>query len=148
LEPSSIKYIRGNLALFNTREFATANIFGVREGLTAKMGDDEIFLFAYESESEAEKQLASAWEALSQGERYRDVVAGDDAYTAIDDEENRLAATTAGRYILLAVGTSPESALDVLIDSVNSHQSSVVSHQQVIRRPGCAWQESIINSRT
>jgi hypothetical protein len=130
LDPSSIKYLKGNLALFNTHEFATGNIFGVREGLTAKMGDDDVFLFAYESENEAEKRLANAWEALSQGERYRDVVAGDDAYTAVDDEEIRLAATTAGRYILIALGANSETTkatLDSLRSAVNSEQSSVNS---------------------
>jgi hypothetical protein len=122
LDPSSIKYLKGNLALFNNHEFATGNIFSVREGLAAKVGDDEVFLFVYGSENEAAKQLASAWEALSQGVRYRDVVASDEAHTAVDNEENRLAATTVDRYILLAVGTSPESTLDVLVDSVNSQQ--------------------------
>jgi hypothetical protein len=114
VEPGSVKYLKGNLALYNAHEFATGNLFGLREGLTAKMGDEQVFLFGYESENEAEERLANAWNALSEEEKYQDVRAGDDTCTAVNGEGRHLSATTADRYILIAVGANVERAKETL----------------------------------
>ncbi len=119
LNPSSVKYMKGGQALFNAHEFAKGNIFGVREGVTAELGDDNVFLFEYGSEDEAKEWIGKAWEQLSSEEGYQDVVTKEGEFSAVDREGSQLLATTEGRYILLVVGKEPGALLQTLREQVS-----------------------------
>jgi hypothetical protein len=122
LDPSTVRYMRGNLALFNTHEFAKGNIFGVQEGLTAQIGDEVVFLFAYKSENEAKEWLVKAWNRLSEEKRYREVTAENGRFSAVDESGLHIEATTMDRFILLAMGDQPAettAALELLRRTVS-----------------------------
>lgn len=119
LNPASIVYMKGGQALFNTHEFAKGNIFGLQEGVTAELGDDRVFLFAYSSDDEAKEWLGKAWEKLSTEEGYQDVATRDGEFSAVDSEGSQLRATAADRYILLAVGGNSTATLETLLDRVS-----------------------------
>jgi hypothetical protein len=114
LNPASVKYLRGGQALFNAHEFATGNIFGVREGVMAELGKDKVFLFGYENEEEAKQWLGKAWERLSAEDGYRAVVAEGGEFSAVDSEGAQLRAAVTSRFIVLAVGDNATGTLEVL----------------------------------
>jgi hypothetical protein len=124
LNPASVTYMKGGQALFNAHEFAKGNIFGMREGVTAELGGDKVFLFAYGNEDEAQEWLAKAWEQLASQEGYQDVVTEDGQFSAVDGEGSELRATTADRYILLVVGDGAASTLQTLRDRISLSRRS------------------------
>ncbi|MCU0287783.1 MAG: hypothetical protein MUF15_15510 [Acidobacteria bacterium] len=71
LKPNGIKYLKGNLALFNQYEFDSSNIFGLKEGVMADYGDFRLFLFKYSNAGEGKKWFESGRQNLYQNPRYK-----------------------------------------------------------------------------
>jgi hypothetical protein len=120
LNPASIKYLKGGQALFNAHEFATGNIFGVREGVVAEIDGHKVFLFAYENECEAAEWLDKAWEKLAAEDGYQDVAKEEGELSAVDSEGAKMKATVEDRFILLAVGENATAKLQMLRDRISS----------------------------
>jgi hypothetical protein len=109
LDESSIRYLRGNLALFRTYEFGTGNVFGVTEGVAAKIGEQTVFVFRYPDKSEAARWIDGAVEQLSRSEKFRDVTLRDGTLLATDADDKHLAADNHENYIVLVLGEEAES---------------------------------------
>lgn len=60
LQKISIKYLKGNLALFNQDLFGPKNIFGLKEGIIGEYPDYLILIIKYQNNSEANKWYKSA----------------------------------------------------------------------------------------
>ena len=60
LQKNSIKYLKGNLALFNQDLFGPKNIFGLKEGIIGEYPDYLILIIKHQNNSEANKWYKSA----------------------------------------------------------------------------------------
>lgn len=60
MNPRSVKYVKGELALSNMYDFGSGNIFGVTEGAIGNYGDSRIFIFKYKNESECQRWFSQA----------------------------------------------------------------------------------------
>jgi hypothetical protein len=107
LDETSIRYLRGNLGLFRTYEFGTTNVFGLTEGVSARIGDEMVFVFRYESEREAARWFANAIEQLSRSEKFRDVQEIDGTLSALDAGDRHLLGARQENGILLVLGEDP-----------------------------------------
>jgi len=114
LDETSIRYLRGNLALFRTYEFGTGNVFGVTEGVTARTGQQTVFAFKYSTESEAAGWFDNALEQLSQSERFRNVAIRDGTLSALDREGQHIVGTHHGNCIVLVMGDDPRALTETL----------------------------------
>jgi hypothetical protein len=105
VDPNSVKYMKGNLALFNAFELAKGNVFGVREGVMARVGEETVFLFRYENEDQAREWFDKAREHLSQEARFQDLTDGENGFSvAFRESDEQLAATTTSNYIFVVIG--------------------------------------------
>lgn len=71
LKPNGIKYVKGNLALFNLYEFASSNVFGLKEGVMGDYGDFSLFMFKYNNANECKECLEKGRKNLLQDPRFR-----------------------------------------------------------------------------
>jgi hypothetical protein len=115
--------LRGNLALFRTYEFGTGNVFGVAEGVTARVGRQTVFVFRYSNEDEAGGWFDNAFEQLSHSERFRDVAMRDGTVSALDAEDQHLVGIQHRTCIVLVLGDEPR-ALSETLEAVKQRISS------------------------
>ncbi|MDQ1352246.1 MAG: hypothetical protein QG657_2552 [Acidobacteriota bacterium] len=66
-----IKYLKGNLALFNQYEFDSRNIFGLRQGVMGDYGIARLFVFKYENAAESLKWFENGKKELRQNPRFK-----------------------------------------------------------------------------
>jgi len=124
LDETSIRYMRGNLALFRSYEFGTGNVFGVTEGLTARIGEQVVFAFQYSSESEAARWFDTAFEQLSQSEKFRNVALRDGTLSGLDPDDQHLVGIRHLNCIVLVLGDEPQAlteTLGIVKQRISSH---------------------------
>ena len=126
LDETSIGYLRGNLALFRAYEFGTGNVFGLTEGVTAKIGRQTVFAFRYSNEDEAARWFDNALGQLSQSEKFRDVANRDGTLLALDPDGQHLVGTHHQNCIVLVLGEEPQAVsetLEILKQRISSHST-------------------------
>lgn len=117
LKPKSLKYLRGNLALFNQYEFDTANIFGVREGIWAEYEEFHLLLLNYQEEKECQKWLKNAQAGFKDNRRFKNFSPSKDGFTALDGKSQQVSVHAFKNYIyvILAVeNTNAKSISDIV----------------------------------
>ena len=92
LEPNGVTYIRGNLGLFNRYEFDGQDVFALKQGVVGDYPDHTVFIFLYENPQEALQRFETAKTRLEKSTRFRDPVAQDRLFSAVDSR---------GRHITL-----------------------------------------------
>jgi hypothetical protein len=66
-----IKYLKGNLALYNQYEFDSRNIFGLKQGVMGDYGGSRLFVFKYEDAVESRKWFENGKKELRQNPRFK-----------------------------------------------------------------------------
>lgn len=110
---SNIKYLRGNLALFNQYEFAAENIFAVKEGVIGDYGEYKIFIFKYENETASRKWFKYAIDHLKNSPVFNNYTF-DQACTVTDRKGQPLYITPYKNYILIVLGKNKQEAAAIL----------------------------------
>lgn len=88
---SELKYLKGNLGLFNIYPFSTDNIFKVKKCVTAIYKKGRIFVFRYVNDEEQDKIFDQVVLYLS----------GADKYSTLERSENRvLTKDNSGKFVL------------------------------------------------
>lgn len=104
LKPEGIKFIRGNLALFNIYEFDSADIFGLSEGVFGTYGDHRIFLFSYDDENECRKWFLKGVNSLKTNPRFHDLALHANGCSTRDKNGIHLRIEPYRRYIIIILG--------------------------------------------
>jgi len=110
-----VKYLRGNLALFNNYEFDKANIFGVYEGVIGLYGDHRILLFSYGDETESGIWLLNGIEKLESNPRFHDFTRVGNKYTVIDKNGDHMRIEACRSYLIIVLG-SEEKTEDIVLE--------------------------------
>jgi len=105
LRPNGIKYIRGNLALYNNYELSKSNIFGLSEGVIGVYGDHNIFLFVYIDETESRKWFLNGVDSLKSNPDYHDLEKHENGCSMRDKGGSHLRIETCRNYIIFVLGT-------------------------------------------
>lgn len=111
---SNIKYLRGNLALFNQYEFAAENIFAVTEGVIGDYGEYKIFIFKYETEAGSRKSFANAVNHLKNSPVFKNYALDQDACTVTDRKGQPLYIKPFKNYVLILLGKNKQEAAAIL----------------------------------
>lgn len=119
---NGIKYLKGQLALYNHYPFDPDNIFGIGEGVAADYGGFEIFVFSYETPDEAGKYLKAAIKRLGSSPRFRAAKPAKAGTLSITDKKGKsFFLEQRGKYILIVGGKNLESGKKLI------HQFSISS---------------------
>ena len=108
LDPRSIKYLRGNLGLYNEYEFDTANVFGLTEGIIGVYGDIRVLLIAYDTDSMRAGWFEKGTERLSRNDRFSRFRRTDDTVHFEDKRGLNVMLVPCRRWILCGIGPDLE----------------------------------------
>jgi len=120
LLPNGITYLKGLLALYNTYNFHSTNIFNFKEGLHAIYNSYAIFLFIYDNANDSRQWFSSAIKNLEESEKYSGFTNIKD-YTVFSDEKgNDFSMKVYQRYIIILM-TSGEFDSEQIFRKVENH---------------------------
>lgn len=119
LRVNSIKYLKGNLGLFNHYEFDSENIFGLREGVIGDYGNFEAFVFRYDDKGESMEWYENARDHFENNPRFHNYTNLDSAFTMIDGEEKPIHVEPFLNYIIIISGRK-HMAADILLEEVKA----------------------------
>ena len=101
ISPKKIKYLKGNLALFNNYEFDSQNIFGVSEGVIGNYETFRIFLFKYEYEVSSLKWFKNGINKLTKNSRYKILNLIGENISLLDENDNMIYIEPFNNFILV-----------------------------------------------
>jgi hypothetical protein len=119
----NVKYLRGNLALFNNYEFDKANIFGVSEGVIGLYRDHRVFLFSYGDDTESGKWLANGIEILESSPRFDDFTQDGNGYTMTGKKDEYIHIEGCRSYIIIMLG-SEEKIKEIMLEQISHIEQS------------------------
>ena len=104
LQKNSIKYLKGNLALFNQDLFGPKNMFGLIEGIIGEYLDYLILIIKYQNNSEANKWYKSTAEHFKNSDEYKHFVEYNTHFEISDLKNNKLWIKSFTNFILIIQG--------------------------------------------
>lgn len=104
LKTSSIKYLKGNVALFNNYKFDSKNIFGLKEGVIGNYGNFKIFIFKYDDENGSLKWFKNARSHLKDNSGFDDFTDYGDDFSVTDRKGKNIHIKPYQNYILIFLG--------------------------------------------
>jgi len=125
LKPTGIKYLKGNLALFNQYEFDSRNIFGLRQGVMGDYGDSRLFVFKYDDAVESLKWFENGKKELYRNPRFKPVepqgTAAGMSFSLVDRKGRLFYIKNGGPYIFIVQGneTDAEQVKEFLFYSIS-----------------------------
>lgn len=121
LNKASIKYLKGNLALFNYYDFGTGGIFGLKEGVIGDYGKHKVFIFKYDNKIESEKWFKNATSHLKSDAKFViDEISGKSENFVFRKDEHQIIIKLRLKYIIVVVGTLNTNANEI-IEQVESN---------------------------
>ena len=104
LQPAGIKYIRGNLGLFNQYQFDRRNIFGVKDGVIGIYSGFKLMIFQYRDQEESGKWYQTAIGQIKTNTLFKNCRQKTEYFEADDLSANKVILGKTERWILAAVG--------------------------------------------
>jgi hypothetical protein len=124
LKKHSVKYLKGNLGLFNTYAFATTDIFGFSEAVKAGYHDGyDLYLLSYPNEERSGERYRNATEFLQTNPKYRDFKTEQEFTRATDENGTLLYMKPLGRYICIVLGADGEDAATRIVGGLQLERS-------------------------
>lgn len=107
LKKSAIKYLKGNLALFNNYEFGTGDLFGLKEGIIGNYNHYKVFIFKYTDQNESELWFKNARDRLESETKFHvyDMPFFSD-YSVLNKSQDRIFMKLYKEYLIIVVGTT------------------------------------------
>lgn len=107
LTQHSIKYLKGNLALFNNYEFSSGDIFGLKEGVIGDYGEFKIFIFKYKDSIESQKWFDNATNHIKNSSRFNVYdMPGISNCSVMGRNGDRIFMKWYQEYIIIVIGTA------------------------------------------
>lgn len=114
LKINGIKYLKGNLGLFNNYDFNSRNIFNLKEGVIGDYGDFKLFIFKYHDEAESRKWFEFAAKHLENNTRFKDFNMDGGGFSIIDEKGTAFYLESHHRYIFIVQGKKTEKAKEII----------------------------------
>ena len=113
LKPNGIKYLKGNLALYNNYKFDSANIFGLSEGVIGTYEGHKVFLFSYTDETKCRKRFVDGLNHLKTNPDFHDLTRYEDGCTVRDKSGKHLRIEPYRNFIIFVLGTE-KNTMDLM----------------------------------
>lgn len=107
---TQIKYFEGQLGLNNIFNFGHGSVAGFNEGLSARMDDKMIFVFAYTNDYKCREWFASAKGKMQMSRKFSDYKVEEGGFTVKDKSGNLFSFKSYGRFYVILKGYSWDDA--------------------------------------
>ena len=127
LKENSIKYLKGNLGLFNQYVFDAKNIFGLSEGVMGQYGHFKAFVFRYDDEEVSLKWYENARNHLENSPGFHDFAKLDSSFSMMDKEGQPVVVELYQNYVFIILGKEQidaESFIDEMKDRIKKDGKS------------------------
>lgn len=123
LIPSSLKYFRGNLGLYNSYPFFTEDIFAFQEGVKGDYEDGySLYIIPYPTQEECQSRLYDAEIKFKQGQRYKSYTSlGQSLFRVEDGKGNSIFVSHHERYLLIVLGKMGQAQAREIVASVREN---------------------------
>jgi hypothetical protein len=114
---SNIKYLMGNLALSNNLQFASDEVFKLKEGVIGDYGDFKLYVFKYGNRNESLSRYQDAHDLFRNSTVFGNFTDHKDECAMVDGQDRAIHMRLYENYILIFVGnseTEPGSILEKL----------------------------------
>lgn len=109
ISPSSVKYIKGQMGLFNTTPFESGTVGDFAEGVVGIYNDVTVLILRYASENDG----ANVVEILKKNPRFTAFVAADHLIYFLNDRNERVVGTSFRDVLILVVGMSNDEGTQI-----------------------------------
>jgi hypothetical protein len=124
LETQSIKYFKGPLSLYNSYPFFQNDVFAFSAGVKGEYTQGySLYIFEYPDAPAAQLRFSKAGKSFEQNERYKNFAEKQGVYQLKDDRNNRVFATTKGKYVILLVGQENEASARKIFHLIDQKES-------------------------
>jgi len=121
LEPLTVKYFLGNLGLFNSYLFETADIFGFSEAAKGDYSDGHsIYIMKYENADRAEQLYENARNILNNSTRYTKIDMKGKTLTLRDKDNKILYLKPVDNYICIVIGAADIEKSEKILSSIRT----------------------------
>jgi hypothetical protein len=115
LEDHGVKYLKGNLALFNNSQFGSGDVFGLKEGVIGNYDKYKVFIFKYENDGESRKWFEYAEKNIIFDTRISsDKVTGILDYAILQKSEERIFLKLHQNYIIVVLGNASTDGAQII----------------------------------
>ncbi|MFQ6081918.1 MAG: DUF6599 family protein [Candidatus Aminicenantia bacterium] len=122
LVKSSIKYFKGHLGLYNSYQFFTQDVFGLKEGIKGDYkAEYSVFIIKYEDNDECHKRYNEVRKSLKESSRYNNFRIIGDAFQVTDDEDKLIVIKSFRKYILIVLGTTSQSEAKKIMANIQEN---------------------------
>ena len=105
---SSIKYLKGNLALFNCYPFSEQDIFKITAGVRGSYTENfEIFIFSYETETESMDRFEAVVKYFQQSSKFQILAVNEKSLQMQDSGAQSIHMSSVHNCILILLGNIP-----------------------------------------
>ncbi len=118
-----IKYLKGNLALFNSYEFGSGDIFGLKQGLIGDYDKYKVFIFKYNDKYESEKWFDNARNRIKSDARFDvyDMPLYSD-YSEFGRKQDQIFMKFYENFIIIVVGTATTDGNKIIREVISKIQ--------------------------
>ncbi len=125
LNPNSIKYLKGNLGLFNNYSFDSRDIFNLKEGVIGNYGDSKLYIFKYRDAAECGKWFEFAAKNLETNNRFKDFKRGGGGVSMMDEKGTAFYIEHHAHYIFIAQGKKAKEMVKRLLNLLSKRSDPV-----------------------
>jgi len=116
----SCTFIRGSIGLSSFYTFDTKNIFRIKEGIIGIYPTHQLYIFRYDSGSEAKERYLDAQSVFKSGNRFSNYKEHGTQSTMTDKKGAHLCITYLKNIIAVVLAQSKNNAMTICTDIVNS----------------------------
>jgi len=109
--PKHIKYMKGEIALFNVHKFSEKKIFNINKGATGYFDKYKIFIFKYKDKKNQQNIFNRSKIYYRNKKQFKEE---ENSYCLIDDNNNYLFVKSSGSYIFIYIGSTGINAKNIL----------------------------------
>jgi len=106
-----VTYLKGNLALYNSYEFDTKDLFALKEGVYVQYRQFRLLMFKYDDASESNRKFQEAADVLSTSSRFANFKRTGNTISMTDKKSHSVSMENYKRYIITVI-TEPGSTTD------------------------------------
>ena len=114
LDKLNIKYLRGNLALYNNYVFDSQNIFGLKEGILCDYKNHTLFIFSYKNENESSEWFKNAGNHIKLLSRFKNFQQQQNKYHFTDKDNNKIITELYQKYIIILISKNDIEAEELI----------------------------------
>jgi len=119
LVENSVKYLKGNLALYNCADLSSEITFDFVEGVKGEYGSYDIYILKYATDSDAQKKYLNVEKSIKKSSGFNNILNMDYGFSVQNKENKFIVVNRFKGYILMVQGVNPRQAGVIIAGIIN-----------------------------